>query len=189
MTTPRTLSRQMSRRDALAVVLLQRLRPVRVGHARVGARARLELLAEELLPSLAVRRGPLVASHVALLLLLHQRRLPVGVPVARVRRFVVGLRDARRGRQAGGGGIRRLVCARGPACGLGRVRAACGRSMRARGGGRVRRAACGAERTSVAPGMAPGLSVASARTPQPALPPHTTCDHHGEFPQPSVRWG
>ena len=128
---------RFTRQHAVAVVLLQRLGPVRVGHARVRTRAPLEHLAEELLPSLAVCLGPLISCHVARPLLLRRRRMQRGTPA---RRFVVGLRDARRGRQAGGGGIRRLVCARGPACGLGRVRAACGRSMRDRGG-RARRAA------------------------------------------------
>jgi hypothetical protein len=164
------------RRNALAVVLFQRLGPMRIGHAWGRTLALFELLFQELLPRAAVRRGPLVPGHAsaALLLLLPRRRRSLLVARAiRATSFVIGLRGARQGPQAGG--IRRLACStQRAACGL-RSPPPCGRSMRdhvadARGARRRR----GAHIHGARPLRAGGSDSLS----QPrGHPQRATCDH------------
>lgn len=115
--------------------------PDELGRAWGRTLALFELLFQELLPHAAVCRGPLVPGHAsaALLLLLPSRRRSLLVARAiRTTSFVIDLRGARQGPQAGG--IRRLACTtQCVAWGPGSASPAYGRSMRNHGG-RARRA-------------------------------------------------
>ena len=147
---------------------------MRMGHAWVFTLALFELLLQELLPRVAVCRDPLIAFHVSAALLLLRRRRSLLARAIRATSFVIGLRGARQGPQAGG--IRRLACsAQHIACGLGRRRPPCGRSTRDHA---TRAAARGARRRRGAHlhGARP-LGADSLSRPRGLL--HgATCDHH-----------